>query len=75
MGVKPWMAIMQLSYFFYRICVKVWNLNEIGSLKEDVAITISLLKKEFPLAFFDIMIHLLLHVVDVLDIYGSVHIC
>jgi hypothetical protein len=63
MGVKPWMAIMQLSHVFGCICVKVWTLNEIGSLKEDVAITISLLKKKFLLAFFDIMTHLLLHVV------------
>jgi hypothetical protein len=55
--------------------VKFWNLNEIGSLKEDVAITISLLKKEFPLGFFDIMTHLLLHVVDELEICELVHNC
>ncbi len=69
------MAIMQLSCVFCCICVKVWNLNEIGSLKEGVVVIISLLKKEFPLAFFDIMTHLLLHVVDELEICGPVHNC
>ncbi len=53
--------------------MKVWNLNEIGSLKEDVVVTTSFLKKEFLLAFFDIMTHLLLHVVDELEICELVH--
>jgi hypothetical protein len=53
--------------------VKVWNPIDIGNLQEaDVAITLSLLEKEFPQTFFDIMIHLLLHV-NGLDVYGSVH--
>jgi hypothetical protein len=38
-----------------------------------VAITLSLLEKKFPPSFFDIMTHLLLHVVDELDVYGLVH--
>jgi hypothetical protein len=52
--------------------VKVWNLNEIGCFKEDVVVTIYLKKKEFPPTFFDIMTHLLLHVVDELEICGPV---
>ncbi len=38
-----------------------------------MAITLSLLEKKFPPSFFDIMTHLLLHVVDELDVYGLVH--
>jgi hypothetical protein len=53
--------------------VKVWNTNEIESLKEDAAIIVCLLEKEFPPTFFDIMIHLLLHVVEELDVCGLVH--
>jgi uncharacterized membrane protein YoaT (DUF817 family) len=54
--------------------VKVWNPIDIGNLQEaDVAITLSLLEKEFPQTFFDIMTNLLLHVVDALDVYGPVH--
>jgi hypothetical protein len=57
--------------------VKVWNPTDIGNLrKADVAITLSLLEKEFPrtfITFFDVMTHLLLHVVDELDVYKPVH--
>ncbi len=67
------MAIMWLNCVFCRIFVKVWNPNEIESLKEDVAIIVCLLEKEFPPTFFDIMIHLLLHVVEELDVCGLVY--
>jgi hypothetical protein len=32
-----------------------------------------MLEKEFPPSFFDIMIHLVLHVVDELDVCGPFH--
>jgi hypothetical protein len=38
-----------------------------------VAVTFLLIKKEFSSLFFDIMTHLLLHVVDELDVCGRVH--
>jgi hypothetical protein len=66
------MAIMRLSYVFWQICVKVWNLVDNGNLREDVAVT---LEKEFPPTFFDVMIHLLLHVVDELNVCGLIHNC
>jgi hypothetical protein len=59
MAMEPWMAIMRLSCVFWRVCVKVWNLSDISSLPEDVAITLCLKEKEFPTTFFDIMTHLL----------------
>jgi hypothetical protein len=43
MAIEPQMAIMWLSCVFHKLCVKVWNPNEIGNLQEDVAITLSLL--------------------------------
>jgi hypothetical protein len=67
------MGIMRFSHIFYQVCVKVWNPIDIINLQEDVAITLSLLEKEFPSSFFDVMTHLLLHVVDELDICGPVH--
>jgi hypothetical protein len=73
MAVEPGMAIMKLSYVFRQICVKVWNPIDIRNLWEDVAITLSLLEKEFHPTFFDVMIHLLLHVVDELDVCGPIH--
>jgi hypothetical protein len=64
---------MRLSHVFKHVCVKVWNPVDIVSLREDVAIILCLLEKEFPPTFFDIMTHLVLHVVDELDICGLVH--
>ncbi len=68
------MAIIRLNHVFRLIYVKVWNLANIGNLQEaNVAITLSLLEKKFVLTFFDVMTHLLLHVVDELDVYGPIH--
>ncbi len=67
------MAIMRLSRVFKHVCVKVWNLACIMSLLQDVAIILCMLEKEFPPSFFDIMIHLVLHVVDELDVCGPFH--
>jgi hypothetical protein len=51
----------------------VWNAFEITNLQEDVAITFSLLKKNFLPTFFDVMMHLFLLVIDELDVCGLVH--
>jgi hypothetical protein len=68
MGMEPQMVIMRLSRVFCHICVKVWNLNEIESVRENVVVIVCFLEKKFLPAFFDIMIHFLLHVVEELDI-------
>ncbi len=44
----------------------------IPSLKVCVAKTLSLFEMWFPLGFFDIMIHLFIHLVDDLDICGPI---
>jgi hypothetical protein len=61
--------------FFDKFVVKVWNPANTGNLQKYVANTLSLLEKEFPLAFFDVMTHLLLHVVDELDVCRPIHNC
>ncbi len=62
------MAIMRVSKVFRRICSKVWDPFEIDSLQNDVIISLALMEKHFPPSFFDIMTHLLYHLVDELDI-------
>jgi hypothetical protein len=44
-----------------------------GGLKKDVAITLALLEQKFPPSFFDIMKHLLIHMVEELELCGLVH--
>ncbi len=41
--------------------------------KKDVAITLAFLEQEFPPYFFDIMTHLLVHLVEELHIFVLVH--
>jgi hypothetical protein len=43
-------------------------------LRNDVAISLALMEMHFPPSFFDIMKHLLYHLVDELDICGPIAI-
>jgi hypothetical protein len=61
-------AIIQLERTFGKICAKVINLNDLSNLQTYVVESLYLLKIWSPLAFFDLMIHLLIHLVDKLDI-------
>ncbi len=46
-----------------------------GELKKEMAICLVLLEQEFPPFFFDIMTHLLVHLVEELELCGLVHMC
>ena len=69
----PRMAIMKLSRVFKKICSRVVDPAQMVSLKEDTALVLCLLEKEFPPSFFDPMTHLLIHLVEELEICGPVH--
>ena len=68
-------CIIRLSRIFIRICAKIIIPLEMSELIEDTAIILCMLEKEFPPAFFDVMTHLLMDLVEELDICGPVHIC
>jgi hypothetical protein len=68
----PWMAIIRISKVFRRICNKVWNPFEIESLWLNILVSLALLEMYFPPLFFDIMTHLLYHLLDELDVCGLV---
>ena len=67
------MTIIQLSHVFRRICTRVWDPADLPGLRKDVSATLCQLEMHFPPAFFDVMTHLLVHLVDELDICGPVH--
>jgi hypothetical protein len=67
------LSLMRLSRVYRNICAKVWDPIDLPTLREDVAITLSMLEWEFLGAFFDVMSHLTLHIVEELDICGPVH--
>jgi hypothetical protein len=55
---------------FQWICTKVVVPYEIGPLRTYVAKTLCMLEIWFPPSFFDLMTHLLVHIVDELEICG-----
>jgi hypothetical protein len=50
----------------------VYDPSEFQSLQLDVAESMALVEMEFPPSFFDIMTHLLYHIVEELDMWGPV---
>jgi len=64
---------MRLNRVFQRICAKVITSNEIFMFKEDVATTICMLEMVMLPFFFDVMIHLVIHLVEELDLCGLIH--
>ncbi len=65
--------IMCLSCIFRHICAKVLDPVYMGTLRENAAITMCMLEMTMPPSFFDIMVHLIIHLVDELDMCGLVH--
>ena len=68
----PRIAVMRISKVFRRICNKVWNPVEFQRLRVDVARSMVLLEMHFPPSYFDIMTHLVYHLVDELDLCGPI---
>jgi hypothetical protein len=68
----PRLAVMRICKVFRRICNKVYNPHEIEGLRVDVARSMALLEMHFPPSFFDIMTHLVYHLVEELDLCGPV---
>jgi hypothetical protein len=73
MDTNVHLRLMRLSRVFRNICAKVWDPTSLSSLREDVDVTLSMIEWEVPGAFFDVMTHLVLHVVEELAICGLVH--
>ena len=58
------MAITRMSYFFNCITQKVVDEAELAGQKQCITETLYQLEMCFPLSFFDIMPHLMMHMVD-----------
>jgi hypothetical protein len=50
-----------LSFFFKELCSRTLRLDVLKRMKDDIPMILYKLKKIFPLAFFDIMIHVAIH--------------
>ena len=58
------MVITHLGYFFNWITQNVIDEAELPGMKQFIVETICQLEMCFPLSFFDIMLHLMMHMVD-----------
>ena len=65
-------ALIRLGKSFSRICAKVVDKSEIAALRLYVVETMCILEVCFPPAFFDVMEHSLVHLVDELEVCGPV---
>ena len=57
-------TIIRLGNLFHRICAKVVRRSKIVPLRTCALEVLCLLELNFPLGFFDIMTHLVVHLVD-----------
>jgi len=56
-------AITHLCFFFNAICSKVVDLLKLEELENEASIILCQLEMYFPPSFFDIMVHLIVHLV------------
>ena len=54
-------ALVELSYFFQQICAKSLKKAIVQKLEEQIILILCKLERIFPPAFFDIMVHLAVH--------------
>ncbi|CAL2247759.1 unnamed protein product [Prunus armeniaca] len=65
-------AITRLLFFFNAICAKTVDVSKLDKW-EDVVVTLCLLEKYFPPSFFDIMVHLVVHLVREVRLCGPIY--
>ncbi|XP_057451962.1 uncharacterized protein LOC130743751 [Lotus japonicus] len=56
--------LMELSLFFGDLCSKELELNELDRLQNQIVVTLCKLERIFPPSFFDVMVHLSIHLAN-----------
>ncbi|TXG57666.1 hypothetical protein EZV62_015495 [Acer yangbiense] len=69
----PRNAIYRLCAFFNRICQRGFDREEMVTLEDEVVETLCMLERYFPPSFFDIMVHLTIHLGLEVRLAGPVH--
>ncbi|WMV49846.1 hypothetical protein MTR67_043231 [Solanum verrucosum] len=55
------LALIELGHFFQRLCCKTLRKDDLEQLERDIIIILCKLEMIFPPAFFDVMVHLAVH--------------
>lgn len=65
-------AIIRLCFFFKEICCTEVDVMRLTQIQEDLVVTLCLLEQYFLPSFFDIMVHLTVHLVREVQLCGPV---
>ena len=65
-------AITKFCMFFNALCNKVVDVNTLDSIQEELVTTLCLLEMYFLPAFFDVMVHLTVHLIREVKLCGPV---
>ena len=67
-------TITRLSLFFIALCNKVVDTCNLSLLQEELVKTLCLMEKNYPPSFFDIMVHLTVHLLREVQLCGPVYL-
>ncbi|XP_024178950.2 uncharacterized protein LOC112184960 [Rosa chinensis] len=65
-------ALIRLCLFFNEICSKTIDVSRLPNIQSELVETLCELEKYFPPSFFDIMVHLTVHLVREVELCGPV---
>ena len=65
-------GITRFCFIFKSICSKEIKVKELDKLQEELCVTLCLLEKYFPPSFFDVMVHLTVHLIREVKLCGPV---
>jgi hypothetical protein len=68
-------TLIDLHDFFNKLWMKVIDHEELDRMQTDIARILSSLEMFFPPSFFDVMVHLTVHLVDEIRYCGRVFLC
>lgn len=65
-------VIVELCSFFKQLCSKVLKTDQLEHLENDIIVTLCKLERIFPPSFFDVMVHLPIHLASEAKVAGPV---
>ena len=66
-------ALIELGLFFRELCCRKLKVNLLEALQKDIVLILCKLEKIFPPSFFDVMVHLAVHLPKEALLAGPVH--
>ncbi|XP_060672399.1 uncharacterized protein LOC125422155 [Ziziphus jujuba] len=78
-GIRPYIkkevcgTIIEMCMFFQKLCARTLSVSDLDMLQKGIILTLCKLERIFPPAFFDIMVHLAVHLPYEAKMAGPVH--